>query len=180
MTAVAAIAACNGGKLAPNGVNQLPPTQARPTSVLPVRPTLPAVDSGRIDMSDAGLSWTGFSIAAPEGTTITAALDGPEVVVVTTPAFSFELHQFKGIQATKEGLQHGAEEATGKVTFTIDTPDELAFMVETLGPDGKGEKGYGYSIGMQIGKQTYGCTALLASEAHVVQAKAICNSLANN
>jgi len=146
----------------------------------PPRPTLPPVGNGRIDMSDAGAMWDGLSIAAPEGTTITAAADGPEVVTIATPTFAFELHQFKGMRSVKEGLQHGAEEANGKVTFTVDKPDELAFEVKTRGADGKSGKSYGFAIDMHIGAQTYGCSALLTSEADVAQAKAICNSLVND
>lgn len=180
LTAVAALAACKGANhAAPNGASQVAQAKGQSANV-PPRPTLPTIDNSRIDMSDAGRAWAGFSIAAPAGTTITAAADGPEAVTVTTPTFAFELHQFKGMRSVKEGLQRGAKEANGKVTFTVDTPDELAFEVETRGTDGKGEKGYGFAIDMQIDEKPYGCTALLASEAQVVQAKAICNSLVND
>jgi hypothetical protein len=179
LTAVAVGAACKSGERAPRIGATLPANDRRTTTPPPI-PTLPPVDNNRIDMSVAGPAWAGFSIAAPPGTTITVAVDGPEVITVVTPTFALELAQFKGIRSTKAGVQRGIEEANGKVTFTVDSPDELAFVVETRGHDGKGEKGYGFSIDMQRGEQTYGCTALLDSEAQVAQAKAICNSLVND
>ena len=148
--------------------------------------TAPAADKEKeapgalteIDLSPAGAAWKGWIVKAPEGTKVAdSGAGGPQIA---TKDYQLTITEGKlTLNDIKSGAKVGAEAVQGKVTFTTDTPDAVEYFSELKDIEGKAVKTYGFGIHMKVGDKTYGCQATgPTSEAHVTEAKAVCNSLA--
>ncbi len=96
---------------------------------------------------------------------------------VLCKSFGFEINPELHAKELKDGAKFGAESGKGKITFTVDKADEIAYMTETPGAEGASFKGYGFGITVNVAGKKLGCTGMLDSEEQVAQAKAACNSL---
>lgn len=128
-----------------------------------------------LDLTPGGAAWAGYSIKAPEGCTVSD--NGAGGAAVVCKSFGFELNPELHAKELKDGAKFGAEAGKGKITFTVDKADEIAYMTETPGAAGASFKGYGFGITVAAAGKKFGCTSMLDSEEQVAQAKAACNSL---
>jgi hypothetical protein len=179
-TTVATFAACkkseNKGAPAAKATETAPaaPAGAAPAAA-PVAPSAaPAAAGAELDLSPAGEGWKGFTIKAPAGATATS--DGTDGVIVNLESLAFQISTQTDVKMLKDGMKAGMEQSKGKVTFTVDKADELAYTTEQdMG--GNIIKGYGFQLVLSPGGKKVMCGANVDSEAQVATIKAICNSL---
>lgn len=180
LTTVATFAACkkseNKGAPAAKATETAPaaPAGAAPAPA-PVAPSAaPAAAGAELDLSAAGEGWKGFTIKAPAGATATS--DGTDGVIVNLESLAFQISTQNDVKMLKDGMKAGMEQSKGKVTFTVDKADELAYTTEQdMG--GNIIKGYGFQLVLSPGGKKVMCGANVDSEAQVATIKAICNSL---
>ncbi len=179
-TTVATFAACkkseNKGAPAAKATETAPaaPAGAAPAAA-PVAPSAALAAAGaELDLSAAGEGWKGFTIKAPAGATATS--DGTDGVIVNLESLAFQISTQNDVKMLKDGMKAGMEQSKGKVTFTVDKADELAYTTEQdMG--GNIIKGYGFQLVLSPGGKKVMCGANVDSEAQVATIKAICNSL---
>ncbi len=180
LTTVATFAACkkseNKGAPAAKATETAPaaPAGAAPAAA-PVAPSAALAAAGaELDLSAAGEGWKGFTIKAPAGATATS--DGTDGVIVNLESLAFQISTQNDVKMLKDGMKAGMEQSKGKVTFTVDKADELAYTTEQdMG--GNIIKGYGFQLVLSPGGKKVMCGANVDSEAQVATIKAICNSL---
>ena len=178
-TTIATFAACkkseNKGAPAAKATETAPaaPAGAAPAAAAPATPAAAAAGA-ELDLSAAGEGWKGFTIKAPAGATATS--DGTDGVIVNLESLAFQISTQSDVKMLKDAMKAGMEQSKGKVTYTVDKADELAYTTEQdMG--GNIIKGYGFQLVLSPGGKKVMCGANVDSEAQVATIKAICNSL---
>ena len=177
LTTVATFAACK--KSEDKGAPAAKATETAPVAPAGAAPTAPAAPAAaaagaELDLSAAGEGWKGFTIKAPAGATATS--DGTDGVIVNFESLAFQISTQSDVKMLKDAMKAGMEQTKGKVTYTVDKADELAYTTEQdMG--GNIIKGYGFQLVLSPGGKKVMCGANVDSEAQVATIKAICNSL---
>ncbi len=179
-TTIATFAACkkseNKGAPAAKATETAPAAPAGAAPAAAAAPATPAAAAAgaELDLSAAGEGWKGFTIKAPAGATATS--DGTDGVIVNLESLAFQISTQSDVKMLKDAMKAGMEQSKGKVTYTVDKADELAYTTEQdMG--GNIIKGYGFQLVLSPGGKKVMCGANVDSEAQVATIKAICNSL---
>jgi hypothetical protein len=153
-----------------------PAATATAPAATPEPPPAAPPAASNVDLGAAGPGWAGFTVKAPEGTTI--ADNGAGGAVVMTKDFQFDLSTEPfDAKLRKEGLQFGVEASKGKITYAVDKADELAWTSERPNADGAPMKSFGFAMVVSAGDKKVTCFAPLDTEEQVKAAREICTSL---
>ena len=168
-----AAAACGGENPSGSAGTSKPAGTAAPGGAT----TAAAADASTIDLSSAGAEWAGFSVKGPSGAK--AAGDGAGGVSVAFGNYQVNISPGKpAIADMKSGAKAGAEAVQGKITFSKDTPEEIAYTTELKDVTGKDVKMHGFATTLKVGGKPYGCSCSDAtSPEDLAKARATCESL---
>lgn len=174
LLAILTTAAC--GKKQDDAAPSAKPTTGAPAPAAEPAAAAPApAPSGDVDLAPGGATWNGWAVKAPAESKVQD--NGADGISINTGKLGFEMTQGDlHISDAKSGAQFGAESAKGTIKFTIDKPDELAYVTETPAGDGK-IKGYGASWYVKVDGKRFGCSAIVDDEAQLAQIKSICGSV---
>ncbi len=156
----------------PSATGNAPAPAPAPT---PEPTPAPAAATGDLDLTPGGAAWAGYAIKAPAGSLVSD--NGAGGVSVQAKSFGVEISPELHVKDMKAGATFGAETGKGKITFTIDKADEIAYMTEIPGADGASFKGYGFGMTVNVAGKKIACSGLVDSEEAVALAKAACNSI---
>ncbi|HVK83299.1 MAG TPA: hypothetical protein VM513_04280 [Kofleriaceae bacterium] len=158
---------------APSGA----PAEAKPVDPKPAEPAAaaPAAAAGEVDLAPGGDAWKGLAIKGPADSKVSD--NGAGGVGIVLGNISFEITPGKpDIKTIKDGIKFGLETSKGTITYSIDKPDEIAYVTETPMGDGK-VKGYGFAHPVTVDGKTFACSTTVDTEEQAATAKAACDSL---
>ena len=113
---------------APSGA----PAEAKPVDPKPAEPAAaaPAAAAGEVDLAPGGDAWKGLAIKGPADSKVSD--NGAGGVGIVLGNISFEITPGKpDIRTIKDGIKFGLETSKGTITYSIDKPDEIAYVTET-------------------------------------------------
>lgn len=178
LVASLSFSACGGS----NPADQKAPPATKPAAAPAAPETTPepppaAPAASVVDLGAAGAAWAGFTVKAPADTKIADNGAGGAVIMAKDFQFDLSTEPFDA-KLTKDGLQFGLELSKGKVTYTVDKADELAWTTERPNADGAPMKFFGFALGVSAGDKKASCSAsLFDSEEQVKVAREVCASL---
>jgi hypothetical protein len=149
------------------------PTGSAAASAAPGDGTSPSTQLSETDLSTRGTHWKGWSVKAPAGAKLSDEHGGTRI---EAPGFDIVISLKKPhLKKVKAEVEKDAKGSSAKVTWTSDSPEGLAWNLES-----GSTKTYFFFEVVTSGKKKVGCRSTPAhgaSEAQVVVMREACQTL---